>query len=352
MLFLRPEDTRGLITMSEAIEAVALGFREWADNRELNQPRRRVHAPSGVRVSVHQGASPKSGVSGLLALGIMIRQSAEAQKAERHSDAVYTLFDADSGDLTGIVVGDLTPAEAPQLRVMAGLRTAAASAVGTDALARRDARTLGLIGGGRQARYHLLAFSTIRKLELIKVFRRNAEQRAAFAKEMSDMLKIEVRPVDSARAAVEDSDIILAATNSSVPVFDGDWLQPGQHVTSIVGSNVGLLRSGQRTRKRREIDDRTVARMDVIAAASREQAIADEQGDLFDPIESGLIKPEDIRNIGDIMTGRVAGRSDAAQLTLFKNNAGQGICDIALVGKVLARARERKLGIEMPFGGY
>lgn len=351
MLFLRPEDIRGLITMREAIEAVELGFKEWADNRELNQPRRRVHAPSGVRVSVHQGASPQSGMSGLCALGIRIRQTTDVQKAERHAEPVYTLFDAESGDLASVVIGDVTPVELPDYYVMAGVRTAAASAVGTKALARADASTLGLIGGGKQARHHLLAFSGIRELKLVHMFQRDAAQRSAFADEMTKLLNVEVKPVGSAREAVEGMDIVLAATNSSVPVFDGDWLQAGQHVTSIVGSNVGLLRSKQRTRKRREIDDRTVERMDVIAAASRDQAIEDQQGDLFDPIESGIIAFDDIRDIGDILTGRVSGRTGAGQLTLFKNNAGQGICDVALIAKVAARARERKLGIELPFGG-
>ena len=351
MLFLRPDDIRGLLTMAEAIEAVELGFKEWADNRELNQPRRRVHAPSGVRVSVHQGASPQSGMTGLVALGLRIRQTTDTQKAERHAEPVYTLFDAESGDLASVVIGDITPAELPDHPVMAGVRTAAASAVGTSALARADATTLGLIGGGKQARYHLLAFAAIRKLTLINMFQRDAAQRVAFAREMSELLKIEVRPVASARDAVEGTDIVLAATNSSVPVFDGDWLQPGQHVTSIVGSNVGLVRSGQRTKKRREIDDRTIERMDVIAAASREQAIEDQQGDLFDPVENGIVALDDIRDIGDILTGRAPGRTGDNQLTLFKNNAGQGICDVALVAKVVARARERKLGIEMPFSG-
>jgi alanine dehydrogenase len=351
MLFLRPDDIRGLVTMSEAIEAVELGFKEWADNRELNQPRRRVHAPSGVRVSVHQGASPQSGMSGLVALGIRIRQTTETQKAERHAEPVYTVFDTATGDLSGIVVGDMTPAEMPDFRVMAGLRTAAASAVGTAALARKDATTLGLLGGGKQARCHLLAFAAIRKLRLVKMFQRDAAERAAFASEMSEHLKLDVRPVESAREAVEGMDIVLAATNSSVPVFDGNWLQPSQHVTSIVGSNVGLLRSKQRTKKRREIDDATISRMDVIAAASREQAIEDQQGDLFDPVESGIIALDDIKDIGDILTGRVQGRTGDRQLTLFKNNAGQGICDVALVAKAIARARERKLGVEMPFSG-
>jgi ornithine cyclodeaminase/alanine dehydrogenase-like protein (mu-crystallin family) len=351
MLFLRPEDIRGLITMAEAIEAVALGFKEWADNRGLNQPRRRVHVPSGVRVSVHQGASPQSGLTGLCALGIRVRQTTEIQKAERHAEPVYTLFDAASGDLASIVVGDITSAELPNYFVMAGVRTAAASAVGTSALARTDATTLGLLGGGKQARHHLLAFAAIRKLEIIHVFQRDAANRAAFANEMSELLKIEVRPVAKAREAVEGMDIVLAATNSSVPVFDGDWLQSGQHVTSIVGSNVGLVRAGQRSGKRREIDDRTVERVDVIAAASRDQAIEDQQGDLFDPIENGIITLDDVKDIGDVLTGRVPGRTRADQLTLYKNNAGQGICDVALIAKVIARARERNLGVEMPFGG-
>lgn len=352
MLLLTPEHTRGLVSMAEAIEAVELGFREWGGNPELNEPRHRVHVPSGVRVSVHQGASPASGASGLAALGIRIRQTLENQKAERHGDPAYVLFDSESGDLACIILGELTPAEMPHYLVGGGIRTAAASAVGTKALARKDARTLGLIGGGAQARYHLLAFAAIRPLDVVKIFRRNSEQRVAFAKEMTAVLGIEVRPVESARDAVEGSDIILAATNASVPVFEGDWLEAGQHVTSIVGSNVGLLRSGQRKTKRRELDDRTLQRMDVIAAASREQAIQDEQGDLFDPVQSGVIRLEDIRNIGDILAGSVQGRSTAGQLTLFKNNAGQGICDVALGAKIFARAKERKLGLELPVGGY
>ena len=219
-------------------------------------------------------------------------------------------------------------------------------ALGTGALARADATTLGLIGGGKQARVHLLAFAAIRKLRLVKVYRRDAAQRAAFAAEMSELLKIEVHPVETARAAVADADIVLAATNSSVPVFEGDWLEPGQHVTSIVGSNVGLLRLA-RSNKRRELDDRTLARMDVISAASRDQAIADEQGDLFDPVQSGIITIDAVKDIGDILTGRVPGRTGANQLTLFKNNAGQGICDVTLVARVVEHARQLGRGMEI-----
>ena len=72
---------------------------------------------------------------------------------------------------------------------------------------------------------------------------------------------------------------------------------------------------------------------------------------MFDPIESGIIAFNDVKDIGDILTGLTPGRTRTDDLTLFKNNAGQGICDVALVAKVVARARERQLGIEMPFSG-
>jgi alanine dehydrogenase len=352
MLLLTPEHTRGLLGIGEAIEAVELGFREWGCDRNLNKPRQRVHVPSGVRVSVHQGGSPASGVTGLAALGIRIRQTVENQKAERHADPAYVLFDAETGDLACIILGELTPAEMPDYRVGGGFRTAAASAVGTKALARPDAKTIGLLGGGAQARYHLLAFAAIRPIERVKIFRRDTEGREAFAAEMSAVLGIDVIPVQSAKEALEGTDIVLAATNASVPVFEGGWLDKGQHVTSIVGSNIGLVRSGQRRNKRRELDDQTLTRMDVIAAASREQAMQDEQGDLYDPVQSGLIGLDEIRDIADILTGALPGRTSAEQLTLFKNNAGQGICDVAIGAKILAKARERGLGIEVPVGGY
>lgn len=352
MLLLTPEHTRGLLSMREAIDAVELGFAEWGKNRELNQPRMRVHAPSGVRVSVHQGACPAAGMTGLAALGILIRQTRETQKAQRHGDPAYVLFDAESGDLACIIVGELTPAEMPDFLVGGGFRTAAASAVGTKTLARADAKTLGLFGGGAQARYHLLAFAAIRDIQRVKMFRRDEEQRKAFAKEMSAVLNVDVIPAKSPQEVVDGSDIILAATNASVPVFEGAWLRPGQHVTSIVGSNIGLVRSGQRKEKRRELDDAAIGRMDVIVAASRAQALQDQQGDLFDPIQGGVICVDDIRDISDVLVGATPGRTSAEQVTLFKNNAGQGICDVAIGAKIFARARERGLGVELPVGGY
>ena len=352
MLVLRPEDAHGLISMAEAVEATEIAFRDWGRNSGLNAPRRRTHAPSGVRVSVHQGATPTLGMTGLFTHCELVRPAEQEQTYAAIADPAYVLFDADTAALTCVILGEITPSEMPDARVMTGVRTAATSAVGTKALAREDARSVGLFGAGSQARHHLLALAAIRPIESVRVYRRNAEARSAFAEEMSAVMGIDVRPVATPREAVQGVDIVLAATNASVPVFDGAWLELGQHVTSIVGSNVGLVEGGFIAKKRREIDDMTLTRMDVIVAASREQVLQDKQGDLFDPIENDIISLDQIHELGDMLVGAAPGRRRANDLTLFKNNAGQGIADVAIAARVYQRARERNLGLELPLGTW
>ena len=107
----------------------------------------------------------------------------------------------------------------------------------------------------------------------------------------------------SPEEAVRGVDIVLTATNSSVPVFDGNWLEPGQHVTTIVGSNVGLVKGGFTAAKRREIDDATLARSHVHGIVSIQQAIQDEQADIYDPVQRGVIRWEQLIEIGEILAG-------------------------------------------------
>jgi ornithine cyclodeaminase len=352
MLVLRPEDTRGLITMTEAVDATEIAFRDWGRNHQLNAPRRRIHAPSGVRVSVHQGSTPTLGMAGLFTHCELVRPAEQEQTYAAIADPAYVLFDASTATLACVILGEITPHEMPDTVVMTGVRTAATSAVGTKALAREDARSVGVFGAGSQARHHLLALAAIRPIESVKVYRRNAEARNAFAAEMSAVTGIDVQAVETPRDVVRGVDIVLAATNASVPVFDGAWLEPGQHVTSIVGSNVGLVEGGFIAKKRREIDDTTLTRMDVIVAASREQVLQDKQGDLFDPIENDIIALDQVRELGDVLIGTTPGRRRDADLTLFKNNAGQGIADVAIAARVYQRALERGLGIELPLGTW
>ncbi len=336
-----PEEIKGIVTMAQAVEAVRTGFREWGENPRLNAPRRRIHIPTGVRVSVHQGGVPAAGATGLMTHCEWVKPMAQEQVYPRLNHPVIVLYDAAEGELKGIIIGEITCAELPNNIAVTGLRTAATSAVGTDLLARPDASSVGIFGAAGQAKNHLLALVQVRKLKTVKVYSRRAQNREAFAEEMASVTNLNVTPVASAQEAVRGVDIILAATNSSVPVFDGSWLEPGQHVTTIVGSNVGLVTGGFTAAKRREIDDATLARSHVHGIVSIQQAIQDEQADIYDPVQRGVLKWEQLIEIGDILAGNKEGRTKADQITFYKNNAGQGVADVALGALVLQQVEKK-----------
>jgi len=341
---IRPSEIRGIVTMAEAIEAVRTGFLQWGENPQVNAPRRRIHIPTGVRVSVHQGGVPALAATGLMTHCEWVKPMTDHQEYPRLNHPVTVLYDGAEGELKAIIIGEITSSELPDNVAVTGLRTAATSAVGTDILARRDAERVGLLGSAGQAKNHLLALAKVRKLKQVKVYSRRVENCRKFAAAMSPLLGIDIQPVSSSEEAVRGVDIILTATNSSVPVFNGDWLEPGVHVTTIVGSNVGLVQGGFTKAKRREIDDTTLKRSEVITIASLQQAIQDEQGDFFDPVQNGIIRWEQVIEIGAILAGKKEGRTRREQITLFKNNAGQGVADVALGALVLKKALEKGLG--------
>ena len=350
VLLIRPHEMAGLVSMKEAIAAVEEGFREWAQWPGTNAARRRVHVPSGVRVSVHQGGVPGLGCTGLMTHceHVAIQQDGTQQYRLR-GRPVQVLYSAENGELLALLIGEPQPKELP-LSGISALRTAATSAVGTQYLARPDSRRLGILGSGVQARYHLVAFEQLYSLESVKVYSRNPENRKAFAEEMSSPA-LPVEPVESARAAVEGADLVLAATNSNTPVLDGAWLEPGAHLVSIVASNIGLRQGGFIREKRRELDDETFRRADRVVVCSREQARQDQQADLYDRVERGLLDWDQIVELPEILTGKIAGRTAPHQITLFKNNAGQGVADVALGAVVYQRAKERGIGMELDMDG-
>lgn len=343
-LLIQPREIKGIVSMAAAVEAVRTGFREWGENPQLNAPRRRIHIPTGVRVSVHQGGVPAAHATGLMTHCEWVKPMAEEQVYPRLNHPVIVLYDSAEGELKAIIIGEITCAELPNNIAVTGLRTAATSAVGTDLLARPDASSVAIFGAAGQAKNHLLALMQVRRLRDVKVYSRNPENRKKFAAEMGPITNLNIQPVASAEEAVRNVDIILTATNSSVPVFNGQWLEPGQHVTTIVGSNVGLVKGGFTGAKRREIDDATLARSHVHGIVSVQQAIQDEQADIYDPVQRGVIQWEQLIEIGDILAGKKEGRTTANQITFFKNNAGQGVADVALGSLVLEAAKEKDVG--------
>ena len=123
-------------------------------------------------------------------------------------------------------------------------------------------------------------------------------------------------------------------------MLDGNRLGPGQHVTGIIGSNKQLVEGGFLKKPRREIDDATAAKADVIVTNLKESMVSEEQGDLFGPIQRGLIGLEDVLELGDFATGQHPGRTSDDQITIA-DLTGVAVQDIQ-IAKMVARAQRER----------
>jgi len=351
-LLLRPQDLTGLITMEEAIDAVAMGYRGITEYPVINAPRRRVHSPAGVRVSNFPGGVHGLGVIGAGVRADLVQQLESYQVLPYREHPVHVLNDSTTGKLFAILIGEVDEKRLGYTSVMA-LRTAATSGVGFRYLARKDAATAGLFGSAGQAANQLLALKCECPIQKVKVYSRNPKNRKGFAEKYSNLFELDIEPVDTPREVVRGVDVVVGATNTNVPLFNGEWLEPGQHVTGIVGSNVALVKGGFLRQRRREIDDKTAQRADVIVTNLRESLVSEEQGDLFEPMEKGLIELEDIVELGDLAAEKHPGRVSDHQITYHKNNNGLGCADLAISMRAYELAKEAGRGtmIDIPDPG-
>ncbi len=312
-LYLNERDVMQVLTMPLALQAVETAFRELGEGRAQNQSRRRLRAGRGG-LSIMAAAVPALGAMGYKAYGGGARMK-------------VFLYSTESGQIIGVL-------DANRLGQM---RTGAASGVATKYLAREDARVVGLVGAGFQARSQLEAIVAQRPIATVRVFSRTSERREAFAREMAAVLPLAVTPVTSVEEAVRGADIIVTATSAREPVLAGALLEPGQHVNAI----------GANSLTRRELDEAAVARADVITVDSREQA-AMECGDLVFAIDRGLVQWEQVHELAAVVAGHHPGRRSASEITLFESQ-GLALEDVATAALVLAEARRQGLGQELPF---
>ncbi len=345
-LLIRAEELAGRLDPRAVIEATEAGYREQAAWPGFAHPRQRVFARDR-RLTLHYGGAPGLAVAGVFAHYERFAFTAEDQSYAGAARRVYVAFDSETAELLAIIVGSLPIFPIDRPGVDFGSETAITSAVGTRHLARAAARRLGLFGTGRQARRHLLAMAAIRPLDVVRVYSRDRAHREAFCAEMQPLVGAELCPVAEPRDVVRGADLIVCATGSNRPVFDGDWLEPGQHVTSIVGSNKELVQEGLIASKRRELDDTVLRRADVVVATLRDQAVQDEQGDLFDPVARGVLAWGGVGQLSELVAGALPGRTAADQITVFKQNSDQGVGYMGLARYVHDLARREGLGIEV-----
>jgi alanine dehydrogenase len=153
--------------------------------------------------------------------------------------------------------------------------------------------------------------------------------------------------VEAPAAVANGADLICLATGSNVPVLFGEWLEPGQHVTSIVASNKGVFLQGSVSRPRREFDDALIARAGRVVATLKEQAVMDEQADLFEPVQNGVTSWDKIADLGELVAGKVPGRQSPEEITAFKQNSDQCVGFMARAKLAHEKARTPGLGMEI-----
>jgi ornithine cyclodeaminase len=219
-------------------------------------------------------------------------------KGKQSHQGLVLLFDPESGAPVCVVhAGEIT-----------AIRTAAASAVATDALARADARRVAILGYGEQAETHARAIRVVRPVESMTVWGRSPERAKAFAQRMEAELGIAVTAVADVETAVADADVICTVTTASQPILRGAWVKPGAHVNLVGSSYAGPV----------EVDHDLVARSRFVAD-SREGVLR--QGAEFLAAKAaGLVGDEHIvAEIGQVLAGDVVGRRTPDEITAYKS---------------------------------
>jgi ornithine cyclodeaminase/alanine dehydrogenase-like protein (mu-crystallin family) len=157
---------------------------------------------------------------------------------------------------------------------------------------------------------------------------------------MTELLNVEVQPVTSAEAVVKSSDIVMCATNSSEAVFNGNWLEPGQLVTTIANSD-GVHR-------RTEADVTTMMRADFIVMNNKETALTNQQRELLDLIDAGKFGWDKVSELGQVLIGAHPGRRNDAQIIYYKSNTGVGIQFAATGALIYEACKKQGMGRELP----
>lgn len=247
---------------------------------------------------------------------------------DSHQGAVL-LFETEHGRLLAIV--DAT--------AITAIRTAAVSGLATRLLARADAHDLCILGSGTQARAHLEAMLLVREIRRVRAWSRTCENVERFAARESRRLGIAVEAMPSAQEAVMGADLICTTTSAEAPVLRGEWLAPGVHINAA-GSSVPFTR---------ELDAEAVQKARLFV--DRRESTLNESGDFLMAKKEGAVDDTHIRGeLGEVIIGKVQGRSSNTEITLFKS-LGLAIEDLAAAEYIYKKALQRNQGNSVELGG-
>ena len=312
MLYLKNTPIDQILSLNEMIEAIEDALKELALGRGFNLPRRRIHHPNRMIFGLLPGS-----VNGVM--GAYLQTDLDRRI---HHESVL-LYSVETGEPL-IFFQDCSINE---------LRTGAAGGIGAKYLARPNTRRVAVMGSAVHAQTQLRAACAVRTLTQAMVFSPTEAHCRACAEKMSRELKMEIRAAKSAQEALENADIVITATDSRTPVFDGNWLKEGTHITSVA--------NGDKIRTRQEIDETTLRKADPIFVTSKETVCANES-DIFRAVRDRVTSWDRVHEISSLLLGNVPGRADDRQITLYKLQ-GIGIMDVAVGMRAYERLKDSKL---------
>ena len=316
MLVLSENDVSKLLDIPSAIQRIDEAFRELDQKKVISPGRLRILVPgSSGSIRLMPAVLQESKASGLKVL-----TGTAGKRRAGQNYFLIILVDFDDGAVKCIMSAER----------LTQLRTGAVSAVATMHLARKDAKTIGIIGAGVQGQGQLEAICSVLKPEggyVFDLYPETAKKLSKFAKEN---LGVDLEVVGDVRAAAK-ADVLATATTSSAPILDSSMIHEGTHINAI-GSNLP---------SRKELDISILKSAKVIVD-SQAQAI-EESGDL-EPFRDGTLSPNSIyAELSEIVGGSKQGRTSDSEITVFKS-VGIALQDIATAELLYERALQRGLG--------
>ncbi|WP_417721098.1 iminosuccinate reductase BhcD [Salipiger sp.] len=321
MLIVPEREIAALMTREAAFDAVEQVFAAMAADKAYNFPVVREAIGHEDALYGFKGGFDRSGLTLGLKAGGYWPNNLEKRGIINHQSTVF-LFDPDTGKVTAMVGGNLLTA----------LRTAAASSVSIRHLAREDAKVLGMIGAGHQATFQLRAALEQRAFEKVIGWNLHPEMLPNLAKVAEEAgLPFEAVSLD----AMREADVIVSITSSFDAILGADQVSPGTHVACM----------GTDTKGKMEVDPALLARATVF---TDEVAQSVTIGEAQHAIAQGLIREQDIIQIGAVINGTHPGRDGADRITLF-DGTGVGLQDLAVAAAVVDLAVEKGIAVEVDF---
>ncbi len=346
-LLLSNDDVANLLSMPECLDALEKAYIELDAGRGVNRIRSDTLTKHKEREGAVYGLKSMDGVAPVFGVSAVRINSDVVTWPKRGNTVRREKVPAANGRWVGLVLLFSTDTGEPLAimpdGVMQRMRVAGCNGLGAKYMAREDASDVGILGSGWQAGSQLMAITSVRKIDKIRCFSPNEDNRKAFAAEISPIIGVDVIPVDTPEDAIAGADVVLCATNTIDPIFFSHWIEPGMHISSL---------------KRPEIEPAAYDKADRVAIHTNDPkpmhfSTADLQDDQEDGVKgwNALVHEVDFANLPTLpqmIAGKYQGRTKPEEVTAFLNNIGLGYQFAACGSVVYRKAKEQGIGQDLP----